>query len=146
MIMRDFASPASSSNATRLRASWKEPPEHSPPRVRKLRKNRDAVANELGEQYGAIFEAHLQMLNDPQLRREIDALIREKEWTPEYAVSTVLRRYAKVFQNLKSSHYMSERASDIFDIEKRLLRHPPRPPKRADVSFEFRRFSFWRTI
>ena len=88
-----------------------------------IAQNRDAVANELGEQYGAIFEAHLQMLNDPQLRREIDALIREKEWTPEYAVSTVLRRYAKVFQNLKSSHYMSERASDIFDIEKRLLRH-----------------------
>ena len=88
-----------------------------------IAQNRDAVANELGEQYGAIFGAHLQMLNDSQLRQEVESLIREKEWTPEYAVSTVLRRYAKVFQNLKSSHYLSERASDIFDIEKRLLRH-----------------------
>ena len=88
-----------------------------------IAQNRDAVSQELGEQYGAIFGAHLQMLNDTQLRQEIESLIREKEWTPEYAVSTVLRRYAKVFQNLKSSHYLAERASDIFDIEKRLLRH-----------------------
>lgn len=88
-----------------------------------IAQNRDAVAHELGEQYGAIFGAHLQMLNDSQLRQEVEALVREKEWTPEYAVSTVLRRYAKVFQNLKSSHYLAERAADIFDIEKRLLRH-----------------------
>ncbi len=88
-----------------------------------IAQNRDAVSRELGEQYGAIFGAHLQMLNDSQLREEVETLVRDKEWTPEYAVSTVLRRYAKVFQSLKSSHYLSERASDIFDIEKRLLRH-----------------------
>ena len=84
--------------------------------------NRDAIARELGQQYGAIFSAHLQMLRDPQLRSEVEALIREGHYSPEYAISRVLRRYAKVFQTLKSS-YLAERASDIFDIEKRLLRH-----------------------
>ena len=83
--------------------------------------NRDAVAQELGAQYGAIFSAHLEMLRDPRLRSEVEELIRDRNYSPEYAVSRSLRRYAKVFQSL-GSDYMAERAHDIFDIEKRLLR------------------------
>jgi phosphotransferase system enzyme I (PtsI) len=84
--------------------------------------NRDAVARELGAQYGAIFDAHLQMLRDPKLRGELDAMIRDRHYSPEYAVSRTLRRYAKVFQTLQSS-FLADRAGDIFDIEKRLLRN-----------------------
>ena len=84
--------------------------------------NRQAVSSKLGEQYGAIFSAHLQMLRDPALRTELDAMIRERHYSPEYAVSRALRRYAKVFQTIDSS-YLAERANDIFDIEKRLLRN-----------------------
>ncbi|HUY88497.1 MAG TPA: phosphoenolpyruvate--protein phosphotransferase [Pirellulales bacterium] len=83
--------------------------------------HRDAVARELGQQYGAIFEAHLQMLRDPKLRSEIEQAIRDRCYSPEYAVSRTLRRYAKVFQALESGP-MAERVADIFDIEKRLLR------------------------
>ncbi len=90
--------------------------------AREIRRNRDAVSQELGTEYGAIFEAHLQMLHDPRLRAEVEDLIRQKHFSSEYAVSRSLRRYAKVFQNLESSH-LAERANDIFDIEKRLLRH-----------------------
>ena len=86
-----------------------------------IERNRDAVAQELGAQYGAIFSAHLEMLRDPRLRSEVEELIRERNYSPEYAVSRSLRRYAKVFQSL-GSDYMAERAHDIFDIEKRLLR------------------------
>lgn len=84
--------------------------------------NRDAVASELGAQYAAIFDAHLQMLTDPKLRSELETLIRDRNFSPEYAVSRVLRRYAKVFQGLPRGS-LSERASDIFDVEKRLLRN-----------------------
>ena len=84
--------------------------------------NRDAISRELGAQYAAIFEAHLQMLRDPRLRGELDGMIRDRHYSPEYAVSRTLRRYAKVFQEVQSSH-LSERATDIFDIEKRLLRN-----------------------
>jgi phosphoenolpyruvate-protein phosphotransferase (PTS system enzyme I) len=84
--------------------------------------NRDAVARELGTQYAAIFDAHLQMLRDPKLRSELDAMIRDRHYSPEYAVSRTLRRYAKVFQTLQSS-FVADRAGDIFDIEKRLLRN-----------------------
>jgi phosphotransferase system enzyme I (PtsI) len=84
--------------------------------------NRDAVSSELGREYGAIFEAHLQMLRDARLRGELEQLIRERHYSPEYAVSRALRRYVKVFQSLDNT-YMAERATDILDIEKRLLRN-----------------------
>lgn len=87
-----------------------------------IERNRDAVSRELGAQYGAIFEAHLQMLGDPRLRGELDQMIRERHYSPEYAVSRALRRYVKVFQTLENS-YMAERASDVLDIEKRLLKN-----------------------
>ncbi len=84
--------------------------------------NREAVSLELGEKYGAIFEAHLQMLQDSRLRSELEEMIRQRHYSPEYAVSRTLRRYAQVFQRLESA-YLAERVNDIFDIEKRLLRH-----------------------
>jgi phosphotransferase system enzyme I (PtsI) len=83
--------------------------------------NRDSVTQELGQKYGDIFEAHFQILSDSQLLSELEALIREKTYSPEYAVSRTLRRYAEVFRKLDSS-YLAERINDIFDLEKRLLR------------------------
>ncbi|OHB66914.1 MAG: phosphoenolpyruvate--protein phosphotransferase [Planctomycetes bacterium RBG_13_63_9] len=49
-------------------------------------------------------------------------MIRQRHYSPEYAVSRVLRRYAQVFERL-DSRYLAERVHDVFDIEKRLLRH-----------------------
>jgi phosphotransferase system enzyme I (PtsI) len=83
--------------------------------------HRDAVSRQLGDQYGAIFSAHVQMLRDPRLRDEIEQMVRQRHYSPEYAVSRTLRRYAKVFQSLDNT-YLAERAHDIFDIEKHLLR------------------------
>ena len=85
-----------------------------------IAKNRDKIADRLGEHYGAIFAAHLQMLQDPTLHSAVAAMIREKNHSAEYAVSKTLRGYAKVFQDL-DDQYLSERAHDIFDLEKSLL-------------------------
>jgi phosphotransferase system enzyme I (PtsI) len=85
-------------------------------------RNRIRVTKELGDEYGAIFSAHLQMLNDRRLRQELDEMIRTRHYSPEYSVSRALGKYAKVFQSLEGE-YMAERANDIFDIQKRLLRH-----------------------
>ncbi len=87
-----------------------------------IAKNRDAISLELGEHYGGIFQAHLQMLRDPRLHGEVEQLVRERRYSPEYAVSRTLRRYAKVFRSLDAT-FVAQRVSDIFDIEKRLLRH-----------------------
>jgi phosphotransferase system enzyme I (PtsI) len=84
--------------------------------------NRDAVSKELGEKYGAIFEAHLQMLQDSRMRSDLEKMISQHHYSPEYAISRTLRYYAQVFQKAQSP-YWAERANDIFDIEKRVLRN-----------------------
>jgi phosphotransferase system enzyme I (PtsI) len=86
-----------------------------------MERNRDAIRAELGEQYAAIFEAHLAMLHDEKLQQELQTAVRDRNWWPEYAVSRTLRRYAKVFQSL--DNHISQRAHDIYDIEKSLLRN-----------------------
>ncbi|MEM8944086.1 MAG: phosphoenolpyruvate--protein phosphotransferase [Planctomycetota bacterium] len=90
--------------------------------VAEVEHNRKQVAEQLGDEYAAIFSAHIQMLRDPRLHEEIEEMIRARHYSPEYAVSRALRRYAKVFQSLEGQ-YMAERANDIFDIEKRILRN-----------------------
>lgn len=88
---------------------------------RDIKSNEQLVSAQLGAQYGAIFSAHLQMAQDPRLIREVEALIREQTRSPEFAVSRVLRSYAEQLEKM-GDRYLSERALDIFDLEKRLLR------------------------
>lgn len=87
-----------------------------------IAENEQLASSQLGKQYGAIFAAHMQMIRDPKLIHEIDSLIRQKNCAPEFASSRVLRQHAKRLQNL-GSEYLAERADDIYDLEKRLLRH-----------------------
>lgn len=90
--------------------------------VAEVERNRERVAEQLGDDYAAIFSAHVQMLQDRQLRSDVEEMIRTRHYSPEYSVSRALRKYAKVFQSL-DGEYMAERANDIFDIEKRILRN-----------------------
>lgn len=84
--------------------------------------NERLAAERLGAQYAAIFTAHLMLTQDEKLIQEIETLIRQKSFSPEFAVSRVLRQYAKRFENI-GDQYFSERALDLFDLEKRLLKH-----------------------
>jgi phosphotransferase system enzyme I (PtsI) len=87
-----------------------------------MREKQRVVAEKLGQQYGAIFAAHALMIEDPKLRQEITALIRDQGFTAEYAVSRVIRRYVKQFESL-SQGFLPSRSSDLFDIERCVLRH-----------------------
>jgi len=84
--------------------------------------NESLAAQHLGKQYAAIFAAHLQFLHDPKLIAEIETRIREQHQSPEFAATQVLRRSAKELQNL-GNQYLAERAADIFDLERSLLRY-----------------------
>src|ERR1019366_4868306 len=50
------------------------------------RANQDAISEKLGKQYGAIFAAHALLIEDPELVREIEQLITQKNHGAEYAV------------------------------------------------------------
>ncbi|HEY2250059.1 MAG TPA: phosphoenolpyruvate--protein phosphotransferase [Planctomycetaceae bacterium] len=90
--------------------------------VAEISGHEELAAARLGKQYGDIFAAHRQLVQDPKLVKDIDELIRQKCYSPEFASSRVLRKYAKTLQNL-GDRYLAERANDLFDLEKRLLRH-----------------------
>jgi phosphotransferase system enzyme I (PtsI) len=68
-----------------------------------------------------IFAVHLRFLRDRTLRRKITDFVRSDLVTAEYAVSAVLREVAAHFTKVKDQ-YISERADDIYDIERRLLK------------------------
>jgi phosphoenolpyruvate-protein phosphotransferase (PTS system enzyme I) len=84
------------------------------------RETQQTVAGTLGQQYGAIFGAHLLMLSDPSLASAIEMLVRDQHYAAEYAVSHVIRRFAKAMENIQDS-YLASRRNDLFDIEKRIL-------------------------
>jgi len=68
-----------------------------------------------------IFAVHLRFLHDRGLQKKITDLIRSESVIAEYAVSAVLREVASHFSKVKDA-YISERAADIYDIERRLLK------------------------
>jgi len=68
-----------------------------------------------------IFAVHLRLLRDRSLRRRIADMIQADLVTAEYAVSTVLREVASHFISAKDT-YISERAADFYDVERRLLK------------------------
>jgi phosphoenolpyruvate-protein phosphotransferase (PTS system enzyme I) len=87
-----------------------------------IRELRQRVVTDVGEKLGAIFDVQDALLTDPRVSQEIRELVEREHYAPEYAVSTILKGYAKKFLNLPN-RYMSERVSDVYDVEKRLLRN-----------------------
>lgn len=68
-----------------------------------------------------IFAVHTRFLRDKSFRKRITDFIDNERVTAEYAVSAILREIASHFEGIDDP-YISERAADIYDIERRLLK------------------------
>lgn len=75
-----------------------------------------------GAELADIFGFHEGWLSDLKPRKEISALVAEKFYSAAYAISIFMRRYRRRFQEM-ASPFLQERARDILDIERRLIRH-----------------------
>ena len=89
--------------------------------IKELTKLEEAQADPAGGRIKDIFAVHLRFLRDRTLRRRVTDEVLSGSVTAEYAVSTVLREIAAHFADVKDT-YISERAADIYDIERRLLK------------------------
>ena len=78
------------------------------------------VAKNLGAKEADIFEAHLQMLDDPNLLNEVFHLIKERRSNAEFAFHTTAERFAEALL-AANDEYLSQRASDIRDFTARVL-------------------------
>lgn len=75
----------------------------------------------LGEDKAQIFEAHLMILQDPELSESIVHEIREKSYYASYSVELVAKRFIEMFEAM-DNEYMRERALDIKDVSQRIIR------------------------
>ncbi len=82
--------------------------------------SRDSIVSQMGAHYGAIFDAHFALVNDPALVSEIESLIERECYTPEYAVTRTLGKFSHFLRELSDAK-LAQRAFDIEDIEDRLL-------------------------
>ncbi|MEK3731327.1 MULTISPECIES: phosphoenolpyruvate--protein phosphotransferase [Paenibacillus] len=77
---------------------------------------------ELGEKKAEIFESHLLILNDPELIDPVKEKITSESVNAEYALNETASQFIQMFENMKSA-YLQERAADMRDVTKRVLKH-----------------------
>ncbi|NLS43140.1 phosphoenolpyruvate-protein phosphotransferase PtsI [BEV proteobacterium] len=76
----------------------------------------------LGAEKEAIFEGHIMLLEDEEFKQEIIALIKKDHHSADAAAYSVIENQAKELEEL-DDEYLKERAADMRDIGKRLLRN-----------------------
>ena len=83
---------------------------------------RDGIAAELGEDEARIYDAHLLILDDPEMIGAVERGVRERRRNAAWVFQSVMSSVAARFENL-ADEYLRERRSDIVDCERRVLRH-----------------------
>ncbi|MCE4956931.1 phosphoenolpyruvate--protein phosphotransferase [Macrococcus caseolyticus] len=76
----------------------------------------------LGADKAAIFDAHLLVLEDPELINPIEENIRNNQVNAATALTEVSTNFVTIFESM-DNEYMRERAADIKDVSKRVLSH-----------------------
>ena len=90
--------------------------------LEELEKQSEWLCSNLGRDAANVFDWHVGVLNDAQLRKSIEGLIEQQNAAAAYAASTVMRNYQRRFMQMKDP-LLVERIRDVQDIERRLLRN-----------------------
>lgn len=90
--------------------------------IGELEKIHEKAKESLGEEHAQIFEAHLQMINDPELIGGTLSMIENDGYNAAFSLQSVSEQFIKIFESM-DNEYMRERAADIKDIRKRVLCH-----------------------
>ena len=87
-----------------------------------LTKIRNNAEKQLGPDKAAIFDAHLLVLDDPELIQPIEEKIKNEQVSAPEALNEVTTQFITIFESM-DNEYMRERAADIRDVSKRVLAH-----------------------
>ena len=82
--------------------------------VRKLSETSERLREAGSEEEAAIFEAHAELAEDPELASEVEERVRNLQ-SPEAAVLAVGEEYARMFAAMEDE-YMAARADDVRDV------------------------------
>jgi len=86
----------------------------------RIRDNGRRAAEQLGEEYAAIFDAHELIAQDPSLLDNVRMMIREEQVNAEWALERVIEKFASQFQSIEDE-YLSGRRLDVLDVGSQIL-------------------------
>jgi phosphotransferase system enzyme I (PtsI) len=89
---------------------------------RQLHDLQQKVGEAMGSESAGIFEAHLHVVDDPGFVDEVYRDVREKRKNIEKTIFEVSERYAQTLLQMDDD-YLRERATDIRDVTRRILRN-----------------------
>jgi phosphotransferase system enzyme I (PtsI) len=84
-------------------------------RIKKLEEQKEHVAKTVGEEESLIFEAHIEILNDPELNDQIVNLIKNDQMNLVQAIDRTRNQFVALFAQLDDP-YIKERSKDIEDV------------------------------
>ena len=87
--------------------------------VEDIEKIKEVASKSLAAEELAVFDAHLMMANDPELRGQIEESIKNEGVNAEFATDQVANMMVSIFESMEDA-YMRERAADIKDVTFRL--------------------------
>lgn len=90
--------------------------------IQELKEIQKIAETELGAEEAAIFDAHILVLNDPELITPIKDKISAEKVNAEQALKETTDLFIAMFEGM-DNEYMQERAADIRDVTKRVLSH-----------------------
>ncbi len=85
-----------------------------------LRALYDKAVVEAGENYAAIFQIHIMMLDDNNFVTSIQEIIKNQKKSAAYAVKTAGETFAEKFASM-DDEYLKARAADVHDISARVV-------------------------
>ena len=83
---------------------------------------RQKALKDMGPEEAAIFEAHMQIAQDPSLSDGIKSLVETSHTNVVAATAQTIETFANIFLGMEDA-YMRERGADIKDIGDRLMRN-----------------------
>ncbi len=88
--------------------------------VEDIEKIKEVASKSLAAEELAVFDAHLMMAGDPELRGQIEEMIKNDSVNAEFATEQVANMMVSIFESMDDA-YMRERAADVKDVTFRLM-------------------------
>jgi phosphotransferase system enzyme I (PtsI) len=89
---------------------------------RELIEIQDRIAQAMGKDHASIFNAHLLLIEDFTIIKEVIRRIQNEQINAESIFSEVMNRFTRVFSEMEDE-YLRERVADIKDVTRRVLKN-----------------------
>lgn len=91
--------------------------------IEDLKTIKGRAVGHLDKEVLAIFDAHIALLTDPEMIKQIEQLIKTQRINAEAGLKAVADHFINTLEAMKENRYMQERAADVRDVTKRVLSH-----------------------